>query len=33
MAGLRLTGPAERDIAGLPDWSAVTFGSGRPPPL
>jgi toxin ParE1/3/4 len=26
MAGLRLTGPAERDIAGLLDWSAVTFG-------
>ena len=26
MAGLRLTEPAERDIAGLLDWSAVTFG-------
>jgi plasmid stabilization system protein ParE len=26
MAGLRLTEPAERDIAGLLDWTAVTFG-------
>jgi antitoxin ParD1/3/4 len=26
MAGLRLTEPTERDIVGLLDWTAVTFG-------
>ncbi len=31
MVGLRLTEPAERDIAELLDWTAVNVGAGRPP--